>query len=354
MSKAEPPPWISSSAADLIWMEDETTRRREGHETAVAAWRRIFGDETLSEQVADEFFDDGDCSYHRYADGRIYLQAYDADEIRFLKQPTDDPALQGYECCGQEEVGKASCGWHGAVPTANSNCPACLGHAYPRMLLYGRDYPTFRGRLSQQAALIALISGPIPAINDPRCNCAVGTDARWAASAEGGIVRVPRAATLIGHLSTCSVFASPPALPSRATSNLFALIRDALCVYWDGPRPYLRFVPVETKSFRHGLSLNVSLTVDRSQHDAARDEVAAYLTSCFEALTGTNDTKLTFGELAPLERFICWPQPGDNSGHGGYLGSCRIFRKIDDTAARAEHGTTSTLPSTIPVIRIVA
>lgn len=334
-----PPVWIKSGAADLIWMEDESTRGHEGHETARQAWERIFGDTVLNDHVADEGFDGGDCFYHRYEDGRIYVSACDADEIRFLKSANDDPALQGYECCGRDEVGKPSCGWHGEAPAHNSNCPICLGHAYPRMMLYGRRYPNFRGRkpITGKRPLVQeeRVQGPIPALNDPRCNCSVPPG-------------------VVGHTAVCGVFAPPPSRPPHANSDLRASIRDSLWTYWDGPKPYLRFVPVESAVFRHGLSLNVSLSVDRSDHDEARNIVADYLTTCYETLTGNSDVKLTFGGLDPLDRFVWWPQPGDNSGHGGYLKGCRLFTKVNDTTAITERGTTSTMPATAPVIKIVS
>jgi len=45
------------------------------------------------------------------------------------------------------------------------------------------------------------------------------------------------------------------------------------------------------------------------------------------------DSKLKFGDLACGEHFICWPVPGDNSGHGGYLCAQRLFVKIGELTA---------------------
>lgn len=39
--------------------------------------------------------------------------------------------------------------------------------------------------------------------------------------------------------------------------------------------------------------------------------------------------KLTFGDLEKGDKFICFPTDGDNSGHGGYLGSQNVYIKID-------------------------
>ena len=38
--------------------------------------------------------------------------------------------------------------------------------------------------------------------------------------------------------------------------------------------------------------------------------------------------KLTFGDLKVGDKFIAFPSDGDNSGHGGYLGSHNVFMKI--------------------------
>lgn len=39
--------------------------------------------------------------------------------------------------------------------------------------------------------------------------------------------------------------------------------------------------------------------------------------------------KLTFEDLKIGDRFIAFPLPGDNSGHGGYKGAHWIFMKIE-------------------------
>jgi len=50
-----------------------------------------------------------------------------------------------------------------------------------------------------------------------------------------------------------------------------------------------------------------------------------------------HDRKLTFGELAVGERFICWPSSGDNSGHGGYKIAMRVFTKISPVRPARAH-----------------
>jgi len=44
-----------------------------------------------------------------------------------------------------------------------------------------------------------------------------------------------------------------------------------------------------------------------------------------------------FKDLKPNEYFIALPTPGDNKGHGGYLGAHHVFRKINATQAIRYH-----------------
>ncbi len=53
------------------------------------------------------------------------------------------------------------------------------------------------------------------------------------------------------------------------------------------------------------------------------------------------EKKLTFGDLKVDQHFIAFPKPGDNAGHGGYLGESRLFRKINPTQAVTGSGTLS-------------
>ncbi|MDP3999174.1 MAG: hypothetical protein Q8P76_01100 [bacterium] len=78
--------------------------------------------------------------------------------------------------------------------------------------------------------------------------------------------------------------------------------------------------------------------------------------ACFEPMT--------FGELKVYEKFICFPLPGDNSGHGGFRGISRIFTKAhsvgtievltSSTHGRAENlrGVSSIFPNSMLVLRI--
>jgi hypothetical protein len=63
--------------------------------------------------------------------------------------------------------------------------------------------------------------------------------------------------------------------------------------------------------------------------------------------------KLTFGALAVGDHFIGFPLPGDNSGHGGYLGAHRLFVKIDDGHGNDGRGVSSSFPAAMPVIQVL-
>jgi|GEM_PF-1685979 len=70
------------------------------------------------------------------------------------------------------------------------------------------------------------------------------------------------------------------------------------------------------------------------------------------------DGKLTFGELGVGDKFIAFPTPGDNSGHGGFLGTRWIFRKIKkmngkcENAVRCRFSSSSSFDENSKVIRI--
>jgi len=59
-------------------------------------------------------------------------------------------------------------------------------------------------------------------------------------------------------------------------------IKDSLVIYHDGPKAYLRFVPLEVDGFSHGLSLNV--TFKPGEEEVAKEAIAAYLKSAIELL----------------------------------------------------------------------
>ena len=73
----------------------------------------------------------------------------------------------------------------------------------------------------------------------------------------------------------------------------------------------------------------------------------------------TQSTPLTFGELEEGELFIGFPLDGDDSGHGGFRGSHRLFEKCcaphgtDDNAFSAENHTGSRMPNTMKVIKVL-
>lgn len=52
---------------------------------------------------------------------------------------------------------------------------------------------------------------------------------------------------------------------------------------------------------------------------------------------------LTFEEIAVGSHFISFPLDGDDSGHGGYRGAHRVFKKLSDaqTATLTENAVTT-------------
>jgi hypothetical protein len=67
--------------------------------------------------------------------------------------------------------------------------------------------------------------------------------------------------------------------------------------------------------------------------------------------------KLRFGELAVGDRFISFPVPGDDAGHGGLRGTQFIFTKTqakdrEDNALKECNGFMSRLPDGLTVIRV--
>lgn len=63
--------------------------------------------------------------------------------------------------------------------------------------------------------------------------------------------------------------------------------------------------------------------------------------------------KLKFGDLMRGEHFICWPVPGDNSSHGGYLGAQRLFVKTGELTACSGSGIESSMNMNMNVIKIL-
>jgi hypothetical protein len=65
------------------------------------------------------------------------------------------------------------------------------------------------------------------------------------------------------------------------------------------------------------------------------------------------DQKLKFGALERGEHFICWPVPGDNSGHGGYLGAQRLLVKTGELTASNGSGIESSMNAKMDVIKVL-
>lgn len=106
-------------------------------------------------------------------------------------------------------------------------------------------------------------------------------------------------------------------------------------------------------------------SVEAAQDGFIADLAAAVDAYKAECLTYANRAysveKAKFGDLAIGEHFVCWPTPGDNHGHGGYLGQTRLFVKTDTFAkdmpfrgcAKNGIGTESSFQHSTHVIRVV-
>jgi hypothetical protein len=68
------------------------------------------------------------------------------------------------------------------------------------------------------------------------------------------------------------------------------------------------------------------------------------------------NTKLIFKDLNVGEKFLVFPIPGDNSGHGGFLGAYWIFKKIkpsqEKNAVRNFDGNFVNFDDGYPVLKI--
>lgn len=68
---------------------------------------------------------------------------------------------------------------------------------------------------------------------------------------------------------------------------------------------------------------------------------------------------LTFGELKEGDKFISFPLPGDNNGHGGFKGSAYIFQKLrmskgshGENSVRLIDGAPSQMPDNMRVLKV--
>ena len=79
-----------------------------------------------------------------------------------------------------------------------------------------------------------------------------------------------------------------------------------------------------------------------------------------ESTLHPSSPRLTFGDLEPGDHFIGFPLPGDDSGHGGYLGAHRLFVKTRasapsvyrDSGRASADGAESVFPNSMPVIKV--
>ncbi len=75
------------------------------------------------------------------------------------------------------------------------------------------------------------------------------------------------------------------------------------------------------------------------------------------------EQKLLFGDLKVGDKFIVFPEPGDNSGHGGYLAGDWLRIKIspvpaegggpDNNYVRLADGVCSSFPDKMPVYKVL-
>ena len=73
--------------------------------------------------------------------------------------------------------------------------------------------------------------------------------------------------------------------------------------------------------------------------------------------------KLKFGDLPVGAKFISFPVPGDDSGHGGYRQGSYLFKKVDTDvpgyanptgrALRAKDGVPCTMHHSMPVLLVL-
>lgn len=81
-----------------------------------------------------------------------------------------------------------------------------------------------------------------------------------------------------------------------------------------------------------------------------------------EAHRRRTEQKCTFGELNIGDHFICFPLPGDNSGHGGYRVEHFVFVKTkadvtdmykNGVGYNVQRGIAATFPHSMPVLKVL-
>lgn len=70
------------------------------------------------------------------------------------------------------------------------------------------------------------------------------------------------------------------------------------------------------------------------------------------ALVGDSYKMATFDHLRVGDHFISWPLPGDNGGHGGFLGAHNLLVKIGMDSYVTGRGVASVAPRTMKVIKV--
>lgn len=75
-----------------------------------------------------------------------------------------------------------------------------------------------------------------------------------------------------------------------------------------------------------------------------KDTAGSRLKANWMEMPGVWFEPLTFGELKIGQKFICFPLPGDNHGHGGFRGANYIFTKTHEVVTEAAPGLLYEIP----------
>jgi len=84
----------------------------------------------------------------------------------------------------------------------------------------------------------------------------------------------------------------------------------------------------QAKNTAYSIGDGLSVTVDGDDVDRLYSLLDKYAKENNLAIESHSNEKLTFAELNEDDKFISFPMPGDNSGHGGFLGSHWLFKKM--------------------------
>jgi|GEM_PF-7065395 len=122
-------------------------------------------------------------------------------------------------------------------------------------------------------------------------------------------------------------------------------------------KPYLRSIDANIMMFDGGNELGYIIEIVEEEIDRFYNFFQKFAEKRGYALPPYTNKKLTFKDLNIGEKFISFPTPGDNSGHGGFLGAYWMLKKIKtgakgENAIRVFDGSASLLPDEFLVIKI--